>query len=105
MAKSRRQAEQLREVLSDPQLRKRIRGASSEAAAVKLVTAAGQRNGVTFDNRWLREQFIDVRIQRGPVTFSERELLLLAGRGGSVANSENKLCHTESCGGTHGGCC
>jgi hypothetical protein len=105
MAKSRKQAEQLQEVLADPALRKRVRNASSEAAAVKLVTTAGRKVGVTIDPRWLRDQFIDVRIQRGPVTFSERELLLLAGRGGSVADSANKLCHTESCGGTHGGCC
>jgi hypothetical protein len=36
---------------------------------------------------------------------SERELLALAGRNVADASSENKLCHTVSCGGNHAGCC
>jgi hypothetical protein len=105
MARGAKQVAQLQELLQDPALRKQIRSAPDQTAVLKRVTRAGDKVGFTFNEKWLKEAFDDVRLIRKPDVLGERELLALAGRGGSVADSENKLCHTDSCGGNHGGCC
>jgi hypothetical protein len=106
MATTARQMKQLRELLQSPALRKQVRAARDQSVVVKKVMAAGAKQGFTFSERWLKEAFDDVKLVRRPVALSERELLALAGRGGlAAAGSENKLCHTESCGGNHAGCC
>jgi hypothetical protein len=105
MARGAQQVRQLQELLQNATLRQQIRNAPNQDAVLKRVTRAGDKVGFTFNEKWLKEAFDDVRLIRKPDALSERELLALAGRGGSVADSENKLCHTDSCGGNHGGCC
>ena len=106
MATKQSQLKKLQELLQSSELRKEVRAARDQSAVIKRVMAAGVKEGFKFSERWLKESFDDVKLVRKPAALTERELLALAGRGGlAAAGSENKLCHTESCGGRHGGCC
>ena len=105
MAKNQKQFAQLQELLQSVTLRKQIRAARDQKTAIKRVVAAGAKQGFTLPVVWLQQAFDDVKLVRKPVRLSERELLALAGRNVADASSENKLCHTVSCGGNHAGCC
>jgi hypothetical protein len=95
---------QLRELLQDEDLRHRILVASDEQEVGQLLNDAGGSRGWSFDPDWLGELFVDVKITRWPPTFTEQELLLLSSQG-VRADTAPKLCHSDSCGGGHSGCC
>jgi hypothetical protein len=65
---------------------------------------AGERRGYSFSEAWISGLFVDVKLTRWPPTLTEQELMLIAS---SVRTQDTppKLCHTESCGGGHAGCC
>ena len=94
---------QLRELLQDEGLRRRIQVASDELEVGKFLNDAGGSRGWSFDPDWLGDLFVDVKMTRWPPTFTEQELLLLSSRG--PADTAPKLCHSDSCGGGHAGCC
>jgi len=94
---------QLRELLQDDRLRRRIQFASDEEEVGKILNDAGGSKGWSFDPDWLNDVFVDVKVTRWPPTFTEQELLLLSSQG--PADTAPKLCHTDSCGGGHSGCC
>jgi hypothetical protein len=95
---------QLREVLQDEDLRRQLQAARDEQEVSRLLNGAGERQGYTFGETWIRDLLVDVKSTRWPPTFTEQELLILASRS-MVADTAPKLCHTDSCGGGHGGCC
>jgi len=95
---------QLQELLQDEDLRRQIEGARDEGEVSGLLNRAGDRQGVSFGHDWVTDLLDDVRLTRGPRTFTEQELMLLASTYMS-SDTAPKLCHTDSCGGTHSGCC
>ena len=97
------QMKQLKDLLQSPAARKRIRSAPTEAAAIKALQSLGAKEGYRFGNRWVKEVFEDIKLAR-TFKLSERDLVTLAGRG-SVGSTAPKLCHSDSCGGGHQGCC
>jgi hypothetical protein len=101
MAKQDPQVSQLQQVLGDSQLRRAVQDAADESAAIELVMTAGASKGYKFTRGWVKEAFDDIVLSRKPLRLSEEELLTVA----RARDSANKLCHTESCGGNHAGCC
>jgi hypothetical protein len=98
------QMKQLKELLQSPAVRKRIRSARTEAAAIKAVQSIGAKEGYRFGTTWVKELFQDIKLARTPFRLSERDLVNVAGRG-SVGNTAPMLSHSDSCGGGHKGCC
>ena len=94
---------QIRELLQDEKLRRRIQDASGEREVGRILNEAGDSRGWSFDPDWLGDLFIDVKITRWPPTFTEQELLLLSSQG--PADTAPKLCHSSSCGGHATSCC
>lgn len=99
-----KQMKQLKELLQSAEVRRKIRAAKDEGAAIKAVQAAGRAAGLRFADRWVKLVFEDVKLAHTPFRLSELDLVSLAGRG-SVGDTAPKLCHTDSCGGGHAGCC
>jgi hypothetical protein len=105
MAEQMETMKQLQELLQDEGLRLRIQAASDEREVGQLLNDAGGSKGFRFDDGWLRDLFVDVKLTRWPPTLTEQELLLLASTHMMPADTAPKLCHTDSCGGNHTGCC
>jgi hypothetical protein len=96
---------QLRELLQDEKLRARLQEAKSLKDVSKILNTAGSRQGVKFPDQWLSDLAVDVKMTRGPDAFTEQELLLLSSSSMVGDTTPPMLCHTDSCGGTHTGCC
>jgi hypothetical protein len=101
---SRTQIQDLSRLLQDDGVRKELAEIDDEERLVGFVADAGRKADLRFDPEWLRQFFIDVRVIRTPPKLNRDELEKF-GDGGWASSSENKLCHTDSCGGRHGGCC
>jgi len=95
---------QLQELLQSKELRHKVHSASDEHTALRLVREAATDKGYEFSLEWVKEAFDDVKIARQPAAPTESELLLL---GSTYASRDTapQLCHTDSCGGRHSGCC
>ena len=94
----------LRRLLQDDGLRAKILEARNQKEVAKILNTAGKSDGISFTSDWLNAVFVDVKSTRGPDTFTEQELMLL-GNGPLEGDTAPKLCHTDSCGGGHAGCC
>lgn len=97
------QMKQLKALLQSPAARQRVRSARTEAAAIKALQSLGAKEGYRFGKTWVKEVFEDIKLAR-TFNLTERDLVTLAGRG-SVGNTAPMLCHSDSCGGGHKGCC
>ena len=95
--------EVLSSMLQDAKLRKQVHNAATQQAAGRILKAAGARIGVKFTDPWLKEALDDVVLTRRPFGLSTGDLMRLAGA--AAEDSAPKLCHTDSCGGGHKGCC
>src|SRR5262245_42820172 len=95
---------QLRKLLQDDGLRATLLDAGSEREVGEILNKAGDGEGFSFPADWVRDLFVDVKSTRWPPIFTEQELMLL-GSGPLVGDTAPKLCHTDSCGGGHSGCC
>jgi hypothetical protein len=104
MAKNQNQLTQLQRLLKNAKLRKQIRTTRDERTVFKRIITAGASEGFTFSELWLKQAFDDIKLTRKPLVLSERELLALAGDA-DTSTAACKLCHTDSCGGGHAGCC
>ena len=98
------QMNDLQTLLQDERLIDNIEKARDTDEVTSLISKAGERQGLRFDPNWLDGLYVDIKVARKPVTFTREELQLLASRMNTM-DSAPKLCHTESCGGGHGGCC
>jgi hypothetical protein len=96
---------QLRELLKDGKLRARLQEARSMKDVLKLLNTAGAQQGYKFADPWLSQLAVDVKATRGPDVFTEQEWLLLSSSSDVGDTTPPMLCHTDSCGGTHTGCC
>jgi hypothetical protein len=94
----------LRKLLQDEGLRAKLLDARDQKDVGRLLNAAGKSQGYSFPADWLGDLFVDVKSTRWPNVFTEQELQLL-GTGPLVGDTAAKLCHTDSCGGGHAGCC
>jgi hypothetical protein len=104
MAERNEPMKQFQELLQDDGLRQRIQGARDEQELAKVINSAGDRHGFKFEDRWVTDLLDDVKLTRWPPTFTEQELMLLASTYMN-ADTAPKLCHSDSCGGGHAGCC
>jgi hypothetical protein len=95
---------QVQELLQDEGLRRQIVEARDDSEVTKLLVSAGEPRGYQFAEDWLHELFEDVRLNRTTTPFRDDELLELASTF-NVANTPPMLCHSDSCGGGHKGCC
>ncbi len=95
---------QLQELLQSGELREKIRSASDESMAAKLVSEAAAKKGYKLSETWIHQAFDDVKIAREPAHLTEAELHKLASTMMS-SDTPPMLCHTDSCGGRHPGCC
>jgi hypothetical protein len=92
---------QLKELLSSESTRKSLQACKNDAEAAATLTKAGIAKGYAWTEATVKKALSELR---GEVSeLSDAELMGVAG--GLMANSANKLCHTESCGGSHPGCC
>src|SRR5262245_61471319 len=96
---------QVKELLRSAAVRKSVRSARTESAAIKALKAATARNGIRVSDRWIRDLFEDIKLAREPFRLTERDLLNVAGAASDPANTPPMLCHSDSCGGGHKGCC
>lgn len=94
----------LRRLLQDDRLRTKLLDAGSEKEVGQILNTAGKPKGVNFPADWLHDVFVDVKATRWPDIFTEQELMLL-GNGPLAGDTAPMLCHTDSCGGGHAGCC
>lgn len=92
---------QLKDLLSSESAREALQACKSDAEAAATLTKAGIAKGYSWTEATVRKALSELR---GEVSeLSDAELMGVAG--GLMADSANKLCHTESCGGKHKGCC
>lgn len=104
MSKSHAPMKELQELLQDEKLCARIEGASGVEEITKLLNAAGAAGGVKFTPDWVGELLVDVKSTRGPAAPTLEELKTLASTR-MMSDTPPMLCHTDSCGGRHPGCC
>lgn len=90
--------DQIKELLTNSQVRAKVQSAKTRGEAVDAVVTAGAERGFSFDASRVAQAFAPRARQ-----LSERELLMVSG--GRMAESAPRLCHTDSCGGNHAGCC
>jgi hypothetical protein len=93
--------QQIKELLTSKKLQDSMRGAASRDDAAKLLVEAGAHKGYRLTIDGVTRALAELSPVRSR-SLSEDELLLVSG---GLANSANRLCHTESCGGNHAGCC
>ncbi len=98
------QMKQLQELLQNAELRHKVQSASDEHTAAKLLSDAAASKGYALSKGWIKQVFDDVKLARLPASLSDRELQDLASTF-RMADTPPKLCHTDSCGGNHPGCC
>jgi hypothetical protein len=96
---------ELQELLQDEKLCVRIEEAGDAGAITELLNSAGAERGFSFKQDWVADLLIDVKAARGPAAPTMEELRTLASTYMMPADTPPKLCHTESCGGNHAGCC
>lgn len=94
---------QLQELLQDEGLRREIAQAPDEGQVTQMLNDFGRERGFHFDKSWLRDVLVDVKVARQP-TITEEELMALSSTY-MMSDTPPMLCHTESCGGRHAGCC
>ena len=99
-----RPMKELQELLQDERLRAEVANAEDEGAILQIVNEAGKDKGYQFTDDWMNGLLDDVKLNRTLGHIGEDELMELASTF-NVADTAPKLCHTDSCGGTHGGCC
>jgi hypothetical protein len=95
---------ELQELLQDEQLCARIEGAKDADEITSLLNSAGSEQGFRFKPDWVANLLTDVKIARGPVAPTLEELRTLASTR-MMSDTPPMLCHTDSCGGNHAGCC
>jgi len=108
MAENRSPLEGFVSVLRDDRFREEIRSVRDDDSFVKTMAEIGTREGQELDIDWLRGALDDVRLTRPLRALADSELLGIAfmiSQTDGGADSSNKLCHTDSCGGNHSGCC
>ena len=98
------QMKQIQELLQSADLRQRVQAATNEGEAAKLVSDAGVSKGYPLNEAWVRQAFDDVKLARKPASLTDGELQELASTH-LMSDTPPKLCHTDSCGGNHPGCC
>lgn len=104
MSEKASQMNDLQSLLQNEELRREIEGARDTDQVTELINKAGEREGFKFEPQWLDEVYVDIKTARKPATFTQEELLELASTVNTMASAP-KLCHTDSCGGGHAGCC
>ena len=105
MADKTKTQRELRELLQSDALRTKLQNAKDVKDVTRLLNTAGQRRGYKFSDQWVNDLAVDIKSLRWPQVFTEQELLLLAGSGTECDTTSPRTCHTDSCGGNHGGCC
>lgn len=95
---------ELQELLRDEELCARIERSSDADQVTELLNAAGAEHGYRFERPWVADLLIDVKAARGPAVPTRDELKTLASTY-MMSDTPPKLCHTDSCGGNHPGCC
>jgi hypothetical protein len=94
--------EQIKQLLAKPEVRDAVRTASGRDAAVNTLVDAGARQGWLLSAESVSRALDSMNPVRSR-SLSESELLMVSG--GRMAESAPRLCHTDSCGGNHAGCC
>lgn len=104
MSKNHAPMKELQELLQDEKLCARIEAASDAEEITKLLNSAGAEGGVRFKPDWVADLLLDVKSTRGPAAPTMEELKTLASTR-MMSETPPMLCHTDSCGGNHAGCC
>ncbi len=94
--------QQIKELLQNAQLQQQIEAAANQAEAIKILAIASAEKGYNFTIESMSQMFAELTFVDSN-ELSEQELLSVSG--GMMAESAPKLCHTDSCGGGHAGCC
>lgn len=92
----------IQNLLQNAQLQQQIKSAANQAEAIKLLMVASAEKGYHMTVESMNQLLTELTAGEGS-ELSEEELLSVSG--GMMADSAPKLCHTESCGGGHAGCC
>ena len=95
---------ELQTLLQDEKLCARIEGASGAEEITSLLNSAGAEQGLRFKQDWVQDLLTDVKTTRGPAAPTLEELKTIASTR-MMSDTPPMLCHTDSCGGNHGGCC
>ncbi|MEH2172219.1 Nif11-like leader peptide family natural product precursor [Nostoc sp.] len=93
---------EIKNLLQNTQLRENMQAAVTQAEAIKLLLIASTEKGYNFTVESVAQILAELTFVDSN-ELSEEELLSVSG--GMMADSAPKLCHTDSCGGGHAGCC